>query len=52
MVFQAINDKVRIVKGLLFTDEFNIFSDSVLHSFNFLCLVVGKQLSLGFGPDA
>jgi hypothetical protein len=52
MVFQAINDKIRIVKGLLLADEFNIFSDSVLNSFNFLGFVVGKELSLGFGSDA
>ena len=51
VVFEAVNDEIGVMKCFLFGDEFYIFSNSDLDSLNFFGLVMGEELSLGFGPD-
>jgi hypothetical protein len=45
MVFEAVNDEIRIMKCFLFGDELNIFCDSGLNSIDLFGLIVSKKLS-------
>lgn len=51
VIFEAVDDEIGVVEGFFFWDKFNILCDSVLDSFDFFGLVMGEELSLGFGSD-
>ena len=44
MVFEAVDDQVRVVKGFLFGNEFNIFLDPLLHLPHLLLLLSQMEI--------